>query len=166
MILSPFWWCRTTSAKHLRVTTACQASAHYGKLSSIFKPYGSTTMLQLIVSMMMTKATSNRLSTMAWKRLTLTGRRWASKSDSAPPRGEAWEPVSLRAQNQHRDIMSTVQMMWANTTRMFAIVITCSSQWLHRSFGMTINYMYIAPPYSIRTIPIIFAGTMISSPRQ
>jgi hypothetical protein len=35
----------------------------------------------------------------------------ASKSDSAPPRGEAWEPDSLRAQSQRRDVVSMVEMM-------------------------------------------------------
>ncbi len=35
----------------------------------------------------------------------------ASKSDSAPPRGEAWEPDSLRAQSQRRDVMTMVEMM-------------------------------------------------------
>ena len=32
--------------------------------------------------------------------------------------------------------------MWANTTRMFAIVFTWLSQWLHRSFEVIIRHVY------------------------
>ena len=61
---------------------------------------------------------------------------------------------------------SGVMIVWANTTRVFAIVITCSSQWLHRSFEMTINYVYSSSVdllYSRNTVLIFFAGTMTYS---